>query len=658
MKWKYATAVSIRLAVIFLVIPSYLGDYFAPFLNGLSNYPDIWSHWLDTGGDYRSFPYGIAMLLAYIPSLIFSQLLHFLDLGPVRSLEISVGLQMLAAEVLLWKHLAGSRSMKKSVNIFLFSPLIIWVNYFLGLNDFFPSICLFFGSYLLLSKKYRFAGVLIGIAIGMKFSLALVLPFLFLFAWDNPRFKKNIWITALISLCVGGLMYAPGLYSQGFRIMVFNNPESMKAFDYFLVVGSNKLLILPLIYMLLLYWLWKAGRISAEVLVAFFGIALFLISAFSPASIGWMLWGMPLMFMNLANQRKSRIQLTIIQLLFLAHHIFSGVEIRTIYSVTNAPILIPEIMNIIFSLAIVLVTIWSYSSLRAAIRIGDFYKIAKSPLTVSISGDSGTGKDTLTNALTSMFTKETASVICGDDYHKFERGDDSWKNTTHLNPTANYLDLWERDYLLAHSRQYFEQREYDHETGKFTQLRPRLSRDLLISQGLHALYERLSNKSDLRIFLSMDDSLRIKLKLQRDSLTRNQNYESIIETIQRRKTDYESFIYPQITNANIHFYLSEDADHLNLQISSTSNSVIDDFMRNLTKETDLSVQESTDFDIKIYNIRNTSINEVTLKKILRNHLSQFDQLFLQEPRIPEGAVGLMAVLTVVLIAKSREDYYA
>jgi predicted membrane-bound dolichyl-phosphate-mannose-protein mannosyltransferase len=119
---------------------------------------------------------------------------------------------MLAIEVLFWRYLAKTNSMRHSLNIFLFSPLIIWVNYFMGLNDFFPSVTLFAAAYLLLNHKYRTAGVLIGIAIGMKFSLALVLPFLILFAWDNPRFKRNIWKTAIASIVVGGILYLPGLY--------------------------------------------------------------------------------------------------------------------------------------------------------------------------------------------------------------------------------------------------------------------------------------------------------------------------------------------------------------------------------------------------------------------------------------------------------------
>ena len=658
MIWKLSAAVSLRLILIFIVVPSYLSTYFAPFLNKLSISFDNWGSWITSGGDQQSFPYGLAMLIVYLPSLLISNFLEIFSIGSLRTLEIAIGLQTLLFEILFWKYLAKTPAMKKSLSIFLFSPLIIWVNYFLGLNDFFPSACLFFAAYLLIGHKYRAAGLLIGIAVGMKFSLALVLPFLLVFAWDNPRFKKNIWMTAFISFAVGGLMYFPAIYSAGFREMVFNNKESMKALGYFLNLGDSKVLILPLIYVLLLYWIWKAGRISVEVLIAFFGIALFMISAFSPASLGWMLWGLPLMFMNLAKERKSRVQLVLIQILFLVHSVSAGAQINLLNTNIEIPKSNEQIRNIIFTFGLSLIAIWSYSNLKTAIRHGDQYKIAKAPLVLSIAGDSGTGKDTLARALTNMFTKETSITICGDDYHKFERGDESWKKVTHLNPTANYLDLWARDYTLAYNRQYFEQREYDHDSGKFSQLKPRLRRDLLISQGLHALFPQLSNNSDLKIYLSMDDELRIRLKLERDQKSRGQSYESIADIIERRKEDYLLYIAPQKGMSDIHFHLLEEQGELQLEVGSAANRVVDSFFEAITSLTSHPVMESVEPGRKVYKVGSIHYQTPALKKILSDHLTGYDQLFLEEPVIPEGALGVMSVLIVILVAARREEYSA
>lgn len=658
MIWKLSAAVSVRLILIFVVVPPYLSTYFAPFLINLSISFDNWGSWITSGGDQESFPYGIAMLIVYLPSLLISNFLETSFTGSLRTLEIAIGLQTLLFEVLFWKFIAKTPAMRKSLSIFLFSPLIIWVNYFLGLNDFFPSVCLFFAAYLLIGYKYRAAGLLIGIAVGMKFSLALVLPFLLVFAWDNPRFKKKIWMTAFTSFAVGGLMYFPGVYSEGFQQMVFNNKESMKAFGYSLNLGGNEILILPLIYVFLLYWLWKAGRISVDVLIAFFGIALFLISAFSPASIGWMLWGLPLMFMNLAKERKSRIQLVLIQILFLLHSVSAGAKIEVINNVFLLPDFNQQVRSIIFTFAIALTAIWSYSNLRSAIRHGDRYKISKAPLVVSIAGDSGVGKDTLARALTNMLTQETSIILCGDDYHKFERGDEAWKSTTHLNPAANYLDLWERDYNLAYNRQYFQQREYDHDSGRFTKLKPRLSRDFIVSQGLHALFKQVSSKSDLKVFLSMESELRVRLKLERDSNSRSQTLASILESIKSREEDYQLYIAPQELNSDIAFHLFEKDQEIYLNISSQPKMALDAFISALAELTLNPIEESAESNRKIYRINPGHFNSRVLGRILREELSSFEQLFLEEPVIPDGALGVMAALTIILATRKRDDYIA
>jgi uridine kinase len=257
-----------------------------------------------------------------------------------------------------------------------------------------------------------------------------------------------------------------------------------------------------------------------------------------------------------------------------------------------------------------------------------------------------------------MFTKETSITICGDDYHKYERGDESWNKITHLNPTANYLDLWARDYALAYNRQYFEQREYDHDSGKFSQLKPRLRRDLLISQGLHALFPQLTGNSDLKIYMSMDDELRIKLKLERDQKSRGQSYETIADSIKRRKDDYLLYIAPQKEMSEIHFHLLEKEGELQLEVASPANWVIDSFFESIAGLTSHPVMENTELGRRVYRVNSSHFQTPVLKKILNDQLTGYDQLFLEEPVIPEGALGVMSVLTIILVATSREEYSA
>jgi uridine kinase len=254
-----------------------------------------------------------------------------------------------------------------------------------------------------------------------------------------------------------------------------------------------------------------------------------------------------------------------------------------------------------------------------------------------------------------MFTSNTATILCGDDYHKYERGDASWTNITHLNPSANYLDLWAHDYKLARQRMYFEQREYDHHSGKFSHLRPKFRRDLVVSQGLHALYPAISMKSDLKIFLTMDQELRIRLKVVRDSIARGQNRESILESIEKRKADYQSYILPQIGSCDIHFHLYEDSEQLNLKVSSEKNYLLENFLMTLTPVVQYSPEESFNVNSKCYNIKPMGINGSLLIKNLKNNLADYDQLFLEEPKIPDGALGIMATLSILMLGTNRSE---
>ena len=54
------------------------------------------------------------------------------------------------------------------------------------------------------------------------------------------------------------------------------------------------------------------------------------------------------------------------------------------------------------------------------------------------------GKTTISTIISLVLTNLKSRVLhlCGDDLHKWERGDDNWKTITHLNPKAN--NLWQR----------------------------------------------------------------------------------------------------------------------------------------------------------------------------------------------------------------------
>ena len=74
----FLTGLLFKMILIFFLLPNITSTLFLPFIkNSINNFSfDPWSNFLITGGDLNSFPYGIVMVLAYLP---FSFAGHLLD---------------------------------------------------------------------------------------------------------------------------------------------------------------------------------------------------------------------------------------------------------------------------------------------------------------------------------------------------------------------------------------------------------------------------------------------------------------------------------------------------------------------------------------------------------------------------------------------------
>ena len=58
---------------------------------------------------------------------------------------------------------------------------------------------------------------------------------------------------------------------------------------------------------------------------------------------------------------------------------------------------------------------------------------------ISITGPSGVGKTTISKIIAVCLGYQDTIIVSGDDAHIWERTDENWKFTTHLNPAANNL---------------------------------------------------------------------------------------------------------------------------------------------------------------------------------------------------------------------------
>ena len=219
--------------------------------------------------------------------------------------------------------------------------------------------------------------------------------------------------------------------------------------------------------------------------------------------------------------------------------------------------------------------------------------------TIAITGDSGSGKTTVSNIIKKIFTN--SFILECDRYHKWERNDERWKSITHLNPEANYITKMTEDVFDLKLGKDIYQVDYNHTTGKFTDKELIESTENVIVCGLHSLYIP-DNIMNLKIYIDTDDNLRIPWKIKRDTEKRGYTIEKIITQINNRRQDFNHYIYPQREKSDIiiHYYTDTIFDINNFDI----NKQVPIYMRIGIKNT---------YDINQL-ITKLNINKVTTEK--------------------------------------------
>jgi uridine kinase len=97
--------------------------------------------------------------------------------------------------------------------------------------------------------------------------------------------------------------------------------------------------------------------------------------------------------------------------------------------------------------------------------------------------------------------------------------------------------------------------DYDHSTGRFTEPEHIEPAPYTIFCGLHTLYkESLRELCDLKIYIDTHEELKMLWKMERDTTHRGTSAERLLQTMERRKPDFKTFIDPQKDSADIIFH--------------------------------------------------------------------------------------------------------
>lgn len=177
---------------------------------------------------------------------------------------------------------------------------------------------------------------------------------------------------------------------------------------------------------------------------------------------------------------------------------------------------------------------------------------SKRPILLGLVGDSAAGKSTLSYGIAEILGREWVTIVCADDYHKYDRRERAALGITPLHPDCNYLDILELHLRQLRQGQPILKPVYDHSTGTFTRPEYVKPTPFVIVDGLLAFYRKTTRHCfDVKVYLDPPEDLRRVWKIRRDTTKRGYTVEQVLAELERREPDSQAFIRPQRRYADI-----------------------------------------------------------------------------------------------------------
>ncbi len=641
-----------KIVFIILFIPEIQTEWFLPFIVEAIESPSVspWSAFVNSGGDPLAFPYGPIMFLVHLPLTflgwvvdVFTGLSYFSGLGFRVSL---LGADLLLLSLLLQQFEKHWRGLLLH---YWLSPIVIFITYWHGQMDLVPIVIFIFSISMLRKSKLIASSLILAASVAAKHSMVIILPFIIIYLWFKRSAIADVYKFIIYFLLTLILIEGLLLFDAGFQHMVLENREINKIFWLSVSMGEGlQIYILPLVYLLLVYFTWRLRRMNYDLLLATLGVAFGIVILLTPAPTGWFLWLSPMLALHYSRGNGGSVILGVLfSFVFVIYHFIYSSGSQMIF-LEDTVVLINilqffenlQIRSLLNTILVGIVSVIVLQIFRDGIRGSDYYHLGKKPLVIGISGGIGSGKNSFAKALVDLFGENKVLKLLGEDYSNWDKSSPMWKTITRYDPRSSRHFSMISDLRKILNGEWIKRRTLNQETGRFSIEEVQKGHQVILISGLHALYSKqLVDMQDVGFFLNSEDGCK----------------EHILD-----QEDMEKYIHPQATQANVVYKLSPinseiDSSELNdnrlrLNIKIQNGAYYQELMRVLIGVCGLqvgvdeldeygNVELTVQGEIQSEDIRFASIMVIP-------HLSEFIN---QEEGFCDGMLGVMQLVALMEI---------
>ncbi|MBC8322099.1 MAG: phosphoribulokinase [Candidatus Marinimicrobia bacterium] len=191
------------------------------------------------------------------------------------------------------------------------------------------------------------------------------------------------------------------------------------------------------------------------------------------------------------------------------------------------------------------------------------------PIILGVVGDSATGKTTISKGIAQILGKDRVTVICTDNYHRFDREQRKELKISALHPSCNYINIMEQHLNLLKKGCPILSPIYNHSTGTFDAPVYIQPTDFVIIEGLLGFHSHdLRDHFDVKVYLDPPEDLRVTWKLNRDTTKRGYKKDEVLAILKKREELSEKYIraQKQWSDIIVQFYPKE-SEKVNAQLN-------------------------------------------------------------------------------------------